>query len=81
MTVRGDLHARKPRKVLDVPGAPLEVRCAWQPNQNYCFTTTALTSQIWLIYEDTKGDWQATAVADIGDPAKVLLPVDTTQAS
>lgn len=31
-------HARKSRKVLDVPGAPLEVRCAWQPNHNYCFT-------------------------------------------
>lgn len=28
-----NLHARKPRKVLDVPGAPLEVRCAWQPNE------------------------------------------------
>jgi len=71
-----DLHTRQPRKVLDVPGAPLEIRCAWKPNHNYCFTSTALTSQIWLIYEDPQGEWQAKAVADIGDPAKVPLPVD-----
>jgi selenium-binding protein 1 len=76
-----NLHARKPRKILDVPGAPLEVRCAWQPNHNYCFTTTALTSKIWLIHEDDKGDWKSTAVADIGDPAKVPLPVDISLAS
>ena len=44
--------ARKPKKVIDVPGAPLEIRCAWGANNNYCFTTTALTSKIWLIYED-----------------------------
>jgi selenium-binding protein 1 len=39
-------------------------------------TTTALTSKLWLIYEDDQGEWQAKAVADIGDPAKVPLPVD-----
>lgn len=71
-----DLHSRKPKKVFDVPGAPLEIRCAWDPNHNYCFTSTALTSKIWLIYEDDNGDWQARAVADIGDPAKIPLPVD-----
>ncbi len=71
-----DLHTRKPKKVLDVPGAPLEIRCAWGANNNYCLTTTALTSQIWLIYEDDEGEWQAKAVADIGDPSKVPLPVD-----
>ena len=38
-----DLHTRKPKKVIDVPGAPLEIRCAWGANNNYCFTTTALT--------------------------------------
>ena len=47
-----DLHARKPKKILDVPGAPLEIRCAWGVSSNYCFTSTALTSKIWLIYED-----------------------------
>ncbi|KAA3624313.1 MAG: selenium-binding protein, partial [Proteobacteria bacterium] len=73
-----DLHSRKPKKVFDVPGAPLEVRCAWGANNNYCFTTTALTSKIWLIYLDDDNEWQARAVADIGDAAKVPLPVDIT---
>lgn len=71
-----DLHARKPKKVLDVPGAPLEIRCAWGAHNNYCFTTTALTSKLWLIYEDESGEWQAKAVADIADASKVPLPVD-----
>ncbi len=71
-----NLHTRKPRKVLDVPGAPLELRCAWGPKNNYCFTSAALTSKIWLIHEDEQGDWHATAVADIGDPSQVPLPVD-----
>ena len=71
-----DMHARKPLKVLDVPGTPLEIRCAWDPDHRYCFTSTALTSQIWLIYEDDAGEWQAKAVADIGDPSTIPLPVD-----
>jgi selenium-binding protein 1 len=71
-----DLHARKAKKILDVPGAPLEVRCAWGPQNNYCFTTTALTSKIWLIYEDDTGEWQAKEVADIADASKIPLPVD-----
>jgi selenium-binding protein 1 len=74
--VTWDLHTKQPKKVLDVPGAPLEIRCAWGETHNYCFTTTALTSQIWLIHEDDKGEWQAKAVADIGDPSKIPLPVD-----
>lgn len=71
-----DLHTRKPKKILDVPGSPLEIRCAWGARSNYCFTSTALTSKIWLIYEDDAGEWQAKAVADIGDASKVPLPVD-----
>lgn len=71
-----DLHARKPKKVLHVPGAPLEIRFAWGPKHNYAFTTTALTSKLWLIHEDENGEWQATDVADIGDPSQVPLPVD-----
>lgn len=71
-----DLHTRKPRKVLDVPGAPLEIRCAWGPQHDYCFTMSALTSKLWLIYADAAGDWQAEAVADIGDASKIPLPVD-----
>lgn len=76
-----DLHTRKPIKVLDVPGAPLELRFAWGANNNYAFTTTALTSKIWLIYEDEAGEWQAKAVADIGDPSKIPLPVDISISS
>lgn len=71
-----NLHTRQPKKIFDVPGAPLEIRCAWGANHNYCFTSTALTSKIWLIHEDDKGQWQAREVADIGDPSKIPLPVD-----
>ena len=75
-----DLHTRKPRKVLDVPGAPLEIRCAWGANNNYCFTTTALTSKIYLIYEENN-DWHAKAIGDIGDASKIPLPVDISISS
>lgn len=71
-----NLHTRTPKKILDVPGAPLEVRCAWGAKNDYCFTTTALTSKIWLIYEDSAGEWHAKEVADIGDASKIPLPVD-----
>lgn len=71
-----DLTDRRPKMIFDVPGAPLEIRCAWQPNHNYCLTSTALTAKIWLIYLDTQGQWQAKAVSDIGDPSKTPLPVD-----
>jgi selenium-binding protein 1 len=71
-----DFHARKPLKVFNVPGAPLEIRWAWGPDHNYAFTTTALTSKIWLIEEGSDGQWKASAVADIGTPADIPLPVD-----
>jgi len=77
-----DLHTRKAKQVLDVPGAPLEIRCAWKSTNNYCFTTTALTSQIVLIEEDgTDGKWKASNVADIGNPADIPLPVDISISS
>ena len=79
--VQWDLHNRQPKKIFDVPGSPLEIRCAWNEAHNYCFTSTALTSKIWLIYEDAQGEWQAQAVADIGDPSKVPLPVDISISS
>jgi selenium-binding protein 1 len=71
-----DFHARAPKKVFHVPGAPLEIRWAWGPQHNYAFTSAALTSQLWLIYEDENGEWQAKAVADIGNPGDIPLPVD-----
>lgn len=77
-----DLHTRQAKQVLDVPGAPLEIRCAIQATHNYCFTTTALTSQIVLIEEDgTDGKWKASNVADIGNPADIPLPVDISISS
>ena len=75
------MNSKQPKKIFDVPGAPLEIRCAWQPNHNWCVTTTALTSKIWLIYEDDAGEWQAKAVADVGDASKVPLPVDISISS
>jgi selenium-binding protein 1 len=72
-----DFHARQPRKVFHVPGSPLEIRWASQPANNYAFTATALTSKLWLVYEDPQSrEWHAKAVADIGDAAKLPLPVD-----
>ena len=71
-----NLHTRKPKKILDVPGAPLEIRCAWGATHDYCFTTTALTSKIWLLAADAKGEWSSQAVGDIGDASKIPLPVD-----
>lgn len=76
-----DLHSRQPKKIFDVPGAPLEVRCAWGEGHDYCFTTTALTSKIWLLQPDAKGEWQAKEVASIGDPTGVPLPVDISISS
>jgi methanethiol oxidase len=71
-----DFHARKPRQVFEVPGVPLEVRWAWGEDHNYAFTSTALTSKIWLVKEDKDGKWHAQPVAEIGDPSKMPLPVD-----
>ena len=76
-----NLHTRTPRKILDVPGAPLEIRCAWGAKNNYCFTSTALTSKIWLIYEDDAGEWHSKEVADIGDASLLPLPVDISIAA
>jgi methanethiol oxidase len=70
-----DFHTRQPKKVFQVPGAPLEIRWAWGPKHNYAFTATALGSKLWLCYEDEKGEWQAKEVASIGGEGGVL-PVD-----
>jgi len=74
--VAWDLKAMKPKKVFSVPGAPLEIRWSLRSGDNWAVTASALTSKIWLIKADGKGDWQAKEVATIGDPAKIPLPVD-----
>src|SRR5262245_6894800 len=71
-----DLKAMKPKQVLSVPGAPLEIRWSLNPKDNWAVTASALTSKLWLVKPDGKGGWQAKEVATIGDPAKIPLPVD-----
>jgi selenium-binding protein 1 len=71
-----ELKSMKPQRVFNVPGSPLEVRWSLNPGDNWAVVATALTSKIWLIKPDAKGEWQAKEVATIGDPAKIPLPVD-----
>ncbi|MCZ6464958.1 MAG: selenium-binding protein [Proteobacteria bacterium] len=76
-----DFHARKPLQILNVPGAPLEIRWALQPRHDYAFTTTALTSKLWGIFRLEDGSFEAVELADIGDPATTPLPVDISISS
>jgi methanethiol oxidase len=69
-----NLKAMKPEKIFAVPGAPLEIRWSLKPGDNWAVTATALTSKIWLVKQDKKGEWQAKEVATIGDGQQ--LPVD-----
>ena len=71
-----DLKTMQPKKVLNVPGAPLEIRWSLKPGDSWAVTASALTSKIWLVKQDAKGEWQAKDVATIGDPSKIPLPVD-----
>jgi selenium-binding protein 1 len=74
--VMWNLKAMQPEKVFNVPGAPLEIRWSLKEGDDWALTTSALTSKMWLIKKDGKGEWQAREVATIGDPAKIPLPVD-----
>jgi methanethiol oxidase len=76
-----DLKSMQPTQVLSVPGAPLEIRWALAPGQNWAVTAMALTSKIWLVKQDAHGQWTAKDVATIGDPAKIPLPVDISLAA
>jgi selenium-binding protein 1 len=71
-----NLKSMTPEKVLEVPGAPLEIRWSLKPGDDWAVTATALTSKLWLVNKDAKGQWQAKEVATIGDPSKTPLPVD-----
>jgi len=71
-----NFHTRQPQKVFQVPGAPLEIRWAWGEKNNYAFTAAALTSKLWLAYEDNGGEWQAREVGPIGAAKGGVLPVD-----
>ncbi|WP_026607761.1 selenium-binding protein SBP56-related protein [Methylocapsa acidiphila] len=71
-----NLKSMEPEKVLAVPGAPLEIRWSLKDGDDWAITATALTSKLWLVRRDAKGDWGAKEVGTIGDPAKIPLPVD-----
>lgn len=74
--VMWDLKAMTPQKIMHVPGAPLEIRWSLKPEDNWAVTATALTSKIWLVKQDSKGEWEAKDVGTIGDPSKIPMPVD-----
>jgi selenium-binding protein 1 len=74
--VMWNFHTRQPKKIFQVPGAPLEIRWAWGEKHNYAFTAAVLTSKLWLVYEDEKGEWQAKETGQIGDSKDGVLPVD-----
>ncbi len=71
-----DFHARKPLQTFAVPGAPLEIRWALGPEQYWAVTSAALTSKLWGVFRKADGTFEAAEIADIGDPAKIPLPVD-----
>jgi selenium-binding protein 1 len=76
-----DYHARKPLQTFEIPGAPLEIRWALQPDHHYAFTSTALTAKLWGIFRKDDGTFEAVELHDIGDPAKVPLPLDISISS
>lgn len=74
--VMWNLKTMRPEKIMQVPGAPLEVRWSLKEGDSWAITATALTSKLWLVKKDARGEWQARDVGNIGDPAKMPLPVD-----
>jgi methanethiol oxidase len=76
-----NLKTMQPEKVFAVPGAPLELRWSLKEGDDWAISATALTSKLWLVKKDAKGQWQAKDVATIGDPAKIPLPVDISIAA
>jgi len=76
-----DFHTRKPLQTLAVPGAPLEIRWALQPDHHYAFTASALTARLWGVFRKDDGTFEAVDLAPIGDPAKAPLPVDISLAA
>jgi selenium-binding protein 1 len=63
--VAWDLKAMKPKTVMQVPGAPLEIRWSLSPGDDWAVTAAALTSKLWLVRPDASGQWQAKEAATI----------------
>ncbi len=76
-----DARALKPLQILEVPGAPLEIRWALRPRHDYAFTATALTSRLWGIFRKKDGSFEARDLAAIGDPDEPVFPVDLSLSS
>ena len=76
-----DFKSMQPKKIFNTPGAPLEIRWSLNQGDNWAISASALTSKLWLVKQDAKGEWQARDVASIGDPAKTPLPVDISIAA
>lgn len=76
-----DFKAMRAQKVFQVPGAPLEIRWSLNQADNWAITATALTSRLWLVRQDARGEWVARDVGAIGDPAQTPLPVDISIAA
>jgi selenium-binding protein 1 len=74
--VMWNLKSFQPTQVLNVPGAPLEIRWSLAAGDNWAITAAALTSKLWLITQGAGGAWVAKEVGTIGDPSKIPLPVD-----
>jgi selenium-binding protein 1 len=71
-----DYHTRKPLQILEVPGAPLEIRWALQPGHDYAFTAAALTGRLWGVFKREDGTFVPADLAPVGDPKSPPLPVD-----
>jgi methanethiol oxidase len=77
-----DFHARKPLQILEVPGAPLEIRWALQPGHDYAFIEAALSGELWGVFRKDDGSFEAMKVADIGPrDQQPLLAVDISISS
>jgi selenium-binding protein 1 len=79
--VMWNLKSLKPDTIFHVPGAPLEIRWSLKEGDDWAIAATGLTSKLWLINRGADDKWQAKAVADIGDPSKIPLPVDISIAA
>ncbi len=71
----------KPLQILEVPGAPLEIRWALRPRHDYAFTTTVLTSKLWGVFRNSDGTFEAVPLTDIANPNDTPLPVDISLSS
>jgi selenium-binding protein 1 len=67
-----NLHTMRPLQTFRVGGAPLEIRWASSPENNWAVTTTALDHKMILVERKDDGTFGARQVADVGE----ILPVD-----